>query len=56
MSRRNVSAIDVVGFFLPLREIAETRGVSLRTIQNQLLSIFAKLGLESRTELALLLG
>jgi DNA-binding NarL/FixJ family response regulator len=37
-------------------EIAEARGVSPRTIHNQLLSIFTKLRIESRTELALLLG
>jgi DNA-binding CsgD family transcriptional regulator len=36
-------------------DIAAARGVSRRTIQNQLLSIFTKLRIESRTELALLL-
>jgi DNA-binding NarL/FixJ family response regulator len=34
-------------------EIAKSRGVSVRTITNQLASIFAKLGVESRSELSL---
>lgn len=33
--------------------IAEARGVSLRTIENQLARIFGKLGVESRSELAM---
>ncbi len=37
------------------REIAEARGVSIKTIGNQLASIYRKLGVASRTELVLLL-
>ena len=33
-------------------EIAQVRGVSARTIANQLASVFAKLGIGSRVELA----
>ena len=35
------------------REIAETRGVSVKTIGNQLESIYRKLGVSSRVELVL---
>ena len=35
------------------REIAETRGVSVKTIGNQIESIYRKLGVSSRVELVL---
>jgi len=38
---------------LPNREIARRRGVSVRTVANQIACIFAKLRLNSRLELAL---
>ncbi|MBK8996867.1 MAG: helix-turn-helix transcriptional regulator [Myxococcales bacterium] len=37
-------------------EIAERRGVAVRTVANQVASIFKKLGVSSRTELAAKLG
>ena len=39
----------------PNREIAQLRGTSVRTVANQLASTFRKLGVASRTDLALLL-
>lgn len=38
------------------REVAEAAGVSVRTVENQLQSVYRKLGLAGRTELAALLG
>jgi DNA-binding CsgD family transcriptional regulator len=40
----------------PSREIASQRGTSERTVANQLASIFKKLGVSSRAELARLLA
>lgn len=37
-------------------EIAARRGVAVRTVANQIASIFKKLGVSSRTELAAMLG
>lgn len=38
------------------RQIAETRGTSLRTVTNQVSAVFRKLGVRSRSELVLLLA
>jgi DNA-binding CsgD family transcriptional regulator len=35
-----------------MREIASTRGTSIRTVANQMRAIYAKLGVQSRTGLA----
>ncbi len=49
-AEREVALLASAG--CPSREIAERRGTSERTVANQLASIFKKLGMSSRTELA----
>jgi len=49
-AEREVARLAVLGVSTPL--IARDRGVSARTVTNQLASVFRKLGVQSRTELA----
>lgn len=53
-SEREVAMLTLRG--LSNQDIARARGVAVRTVANQLASIFKKLGVGSRTELATVLG
>lgn len=55
LTDRELAVAEVVASGSTNREVAEADGVSIRTVENQLRSIYRKLGVATRTELAALL-
>jgi DNA-binding CsgD family transcriptional regulator len=54
MTPRELEVARHVGTGMRSREVAEHLGIGLRTVEAHLLRVYAKLGVDSRTRLALL--
>jgi len=54
--RRELEIARIAAAGLPSREVAERRGISERTVDNHLGTIYGKLGVGERAELSRVLG